>query len=284
MNNQHTPPRAKELRALARETLKGQWFIAILTTFIASLLGGLNSSSPNLNISTSNLDIDLSQYLPTEGLEAIDLSEMLMPILPLIIPFAIGILAVSMVYLILGPCIRYGLCRFRLDLIDGAKADVATLFCGFKRMFLKALALSLVQFVILFAVWVVIAIVAIVLCIVAAAVPYYTLALIAAAVVTLGIAVVVVIAYRFSMTFYILADNPEMDVMDTLRESTRMMAGNKWRLFCLQMSFIGWSMLCALTAGLGMVVLNPYVGQAEALFYHHVSGRAAIRQAVEEHI
>ena len=100
MNNQHTPPRAKELRALARETLKGQWFIAILTTFIASLLGGLNSSSPNLNISTSNLDIDLSQYLPTEGLEAIDLSEMLMPILPLIIPFAIGILAVSMVYLI----------------------------------------------------------------------------------------------------------------------------------------------------------------------------------------
>ena len=81
MQNQHIPPRAKETRALARETLKGQWFIAILTTFIASLLGGLNSSSPNLNISTSNLDIDLSQYLPTEGLEAIDLSEMLMPIL-----------------------------------------------------------------------------------------------------------------------------------------------------------------------------------------------------------
>ena len=38
MQNQNTPPRAKELRALARETLKGQWFIAILTTFIASLL------------------------------------------------------------------------------------------------------------------------------------------------------------------------------------------------------------------------------------------------------
>ena len=283
MQNQNTPPRAKEVRALAREALKGQWFIAILTTFIASLLGGLNSASPNLNLNLNTSNIDLSQYLPTEELEAIDLSEMLMPILPLIIPIAIGILAVSMVYLILGPCIRYGLCRFRLDLIDGAKADVGTLFCGFKRMFLKALALSLVQFVILFAVWVVVAIVAIVLCIVTAIAERYALtALLAAAVVTLGIAVIIVITYRFSMTFYILADNPDIDLMDTLRESTRMMAGNKWRLFCLQMSFIGWSMLCALTAGLGLVVLNPYVGQAEALFYHHVSGRAAIRQAVEE--
>ena len=283
MQNQHIPPRAKETRALARETLKGQWPIAILTTFIASLLGGLNSASPNLNLNSNTSNIDLSQYLPTEELDAIDLSGMFATILPFIIPFAIGILAVSMVYLILGPCIRYGLCRFRLDLIDGEKADVATLFCGFRTMFLKALGLSLVQFVIIFVIWIAVTIVALVAVIVTTVTKAYVLTvLLAMAVVSIGSAAVIIVTYRFSMTFYILADNPEMDVMDTLRESTRMMAGNKWRLFCLQMSFIGWSMLCALTAGLGMVVLNPYVGQAEAIFYHHVSGRAAIRQAVEE--
>ena len=55
--------------------------------------------------------------------------------------------------------------------------------------------------------------------------------------------------YAYSMTYFILADNPDMDIMDTLRESARMMKGNKWRLFCLQISFIGWSLLCVLTGG-----------------------------------
>ncbi len=293
MQNQHIPPRAKETRALARETLKGQWPIAILTTFIAGLLGGLSSSSPTFNFDFSGLDLsDFNLQLPEEGIGIIggpdfDLSSQFTifwhTLWPIIVPILLGTLAISLIYLVIGPCIRYGLCRFQLDLIDSAKPDVATLFCGFKNMFLKALALSLVQFVIVFAVWVVVAIVAIVLCIVTAAVGYHTLlAFLVVAVVALGVAAVIVITYRFRMTFYILADNPDIDLMDTLRESTRMMAGNKWRLFCLQMSFIGWSMLCALTGGLGLIVLNPYQGQAEAIFYHHVSGRAAIRQAVEE--
>ncbi|MEI3519908.1 MAG: DUF975 family protein [Anaerosacchariphilus sp.] len=37
-----------------------------------------------------------------------------------------------------------------------------------------------------------------------------------------------------------------------------MMAGNRWRLFCLQFSFIGWGILCALTLGLGNLALRPY--------------------------
>jgi len=97
-----------------------------------------------------------------------------------------------------------------------------------------------------------------------------------------GSAAMIIVAYRFSMSFYILADNPDMDIMGTLHESARMMKGNKWRLFCLQISFIGWSLLCVLTGGLGAIVLAPYTGQAEAVFYHHVSGRAAVREAVEE--
>ena len=47
-------------------------------------------------------------------------------------------------------------------------------------------------------------------------------------------------AYAYSMTTYILADNPNMKAMDALRESERMMQGHKWELFCLHLSYIGW--------------------------------------------
>ena len=73
-----------------------------------------------------------------------------------------------------------------------------------------------------------------------------------------------------------------MSPNEAITASRKMMDGNKFRLFCLNLSFIGWSLLCVLTGGLGAIVLAPYTGQAEAVFYHHVSGRAAVREAVEE--
>ena len=51
-----------------------------------------------------------------------------------------------------------------------------------------------------------------------------------------------------------------------------MMAGNRWRLFCLQFSFIGWDILCALTLGIGNLALRPYRHAAEAVFYRELCG------------
>ena len=53
--------------------------------------------------------------------------------------------------------------------------------------------------------------------------------------------------------------------------SMQMMKGNKWRLFCLQLSFIGWAILCVLTLGIGYLWLNPYMNAAIAAFYDEVS-------------
>ena len=46
-----------------------------------------------------------------------------------------------------------------------------------------------------------------------------------------------------------------------------MMSGNKWRLFKLNFSFIGWSLLCVLTFGIGTLFLIPYINAATAEFY-----------------
>jgi len=77
----------------------------------------------------------------------------------------------------------------------------------------------------------------------------------------------IVASYRYAMTPYILAENPEMTASEAITASKEMMEGHKWRLFCLDMSFIGWSILCGLTGNLGYIALNPYTNAARTAFY-----------------
>jgi len=51
-------------------------------------------------------------------------------------------------------------------------------------------------------------------------------------------------AIRYSQAFLILADNPNMPIMDCIAESKRLMNGNKTKFFCMSLSFIGWLILC----------------------------------------
>ena len=75
-------------------------------------------------------------------------------------------------------------------------------------------------------------------------------------------------AYSYSMADYLLSRNPEMGVSEALRESKRLMYGRRWRLFCLEISFIGWMLLCMvpmylLSAG-AMLILEGF-GSADGL-------------------
>lgn len=77
----------------------------------------------------------------------------------------------------------------------------------------------------------------------------------------------IIAAYRYSMSFYILYDNPNIGAMEALELSKKIMMGNKWRLFCLHLSFIGWALLSVLTLGIGFLWLVPYMNTAVANFY-----------------
>lgn len=74
-------------------------------------------------------------------------------------------------------------------------------------------------------------------------------------------------SYSYSMSYYILADNPDMDANDARKQSMKLMQGNKWRLFCLDFSFIGWGLLCILTFGILSFWITPYQQTAHAAFY-----------------
>ena len=52
------------------------------------------------------------------------------------------------------------------------------------------------------------------------------------------------------------------------------MKGNKWRLFCLYFSFIGWYLLIGVTFGIAAFWVVPYVHTAEVEFYDEISERS----------
>jgi len=79
-------------------------------------------------------------------------------------------------------------------------------------------------------------------------------------------------ALAYSMYPYIIADNPEIDAMEALKQSEEMMRGNKTRLLALFVSFIGWFILCIFTAGIGLFFLMPYIQTSVANFYVDLRG------------
>jgi uncharacterized membrane protein len=76
--------------------------------------------------------------------------------------------------------------------------------------------------------------------------------------------------YGYSMAFYIMYDNPEIKPLEALKKSQIMMKGYKWKLFFLQLSFIGWALLCCLTFFAGFLWLNPYMYLSMANFYENL--------------
>ena len=73
--------------------------------------------------------------------------------------------------------------------------------------------------------------------------------------------------FEYAMIPYILADDANISGKEAFKKSKQMMKGNKWRLFKLELSFIGWFILCVLTLGIGTFFLIPYMNAATAEFY-----------------
>ena len=90
----------------------------------------------------------------------------------------------------------------------------------------------------------------------------------------------IIAALSYSMTFYILADDPTTDPMHAIDQSKAMMDGHKWKLFCLMLRFLGWGLLCILTLGIGLLWLVPWMYVTMAKFYDDVKADAVVPVSV----
>lgn len=79
--------------------------------------------------------------------------------------------------------------------------------------------------------------------------------------------------YSYAMTDYILKEEPTLRNNAVIEKSMAMMEGNKMKLFLLDLSFIGWMILCLFTLGLGFLFLKPYMQVSHAAFYRDLQAQ-----------
>lgn len=236
---------ASDFRTIARDALKGRWGIAVIAGLIASLLGAIASNGPEvkLNISDNGANINFSFanqqiYSSSEGW----MPELNAFIVGGALYIIVAALVMAAVFFVLGSVISLGYSKFNLDLVDRRKnPELNTLF-GYFNHWKNAAIANLLQTVYVF-LWSLLFVIP-------------------------GI----IASYSYAMTPYILAEHPEMAPRAAIDRSKEMMEGNRWRLFCLQFSFIGWDILSSLALGIGNLWLTPYKQAATAAFYREVSG------------
>lgn len=82
-------------------------------------------------------------------------------------------------------------------------------------------------------------------------------------------------AYAYRQTIYIVLDCPQLTVMQSIALSKKAMEGHKWELFVLDLSFLGWNILCAVPF-VGLWV-RPYKEITFARYYEQVMTDLAVR-------
>ncbi|GAA4848237.1 DUF975 family protein [Paenibacillus vulneris] len=80
--------------------------------------------------------------------------------------------------------------------------------------------------------------------------------------------------YAYSMTPYLLADQPHLGTKRAVELSNRMTRGHKWRMFVLDLSFLGWYLLGTIALFIGVLFVLPYVNATQAELYLELRQRA----------
>lgn len=96
--------------------------------------------------------------------------------------------------------------------------------------------------------------------------------LIALALSIVGCVLTVLVEITFGLTYFILIDGEELSVMNALKTTIHLIKNHRGRFFYMQLSFIGMYFLVALTLGIGLLWVQPYVVQTTTLFYLDVKG------------
>ena len=148
--------------------------------------------------------------------------------------FLAGIM--SIITVALTGVLSIGVCRFFINLTGDSNSQFSDLWYGFNNI-LKAFGVSLLVALLVF----------------------------------LGSLLFVVpgiiLTYMYSQVYYVMAQNPELSVIDVLKESARIMKGHKFELFVLELSFLGWMILVGITFGIVGLYVIPYYNATLANYY-----------------
>ncbi len=224
-----------QLKTNAKMALNARYGIAIIVSLVAGMLSGgspgLGSSIFTANFRADSSDIDkMKEFFTLNG----ELAGVL----------AAGISAFVLLAAVAGTLfsvfvsapITVGQNRFYLQNRLG-QGDIGTLFSGFQSGYLNVVKTIFLKNLYIF---------------------LWSLLFIIPGIIK---------TYEYYMVEYILAENPHMDSARALEISRQMTQGQKFDIFLLGLSFIGWSILSLMSCGIGFLFLVPYMQATFAELY-----------------
>ena len=226
------------IKQRARLALSGRWGISILAGLIASFFGVTSFSgggSIDFNFS-EDTDMTLDEALSQLGIT----EEMMAVFLYFLAIAAFVSIIFTIAQFIVGSAVGVGYAKFNLDLVDFYPPSVGTLFSRFRQIGTAVCANLLAGLHVML----------------------FMLLLIVPG---------IIVAFNYAMVNYVLAENPRFTASEALAESKRIMKGHRFKFFCLNLSFLGWSFLSVLTLGVGFIWLVPYVEASHAAFYREIN-------------
>lgn len=230
--------KSKDFKQRAKDALSGNWFKAIIAAIIAMSCGAVGGFTVSINQELPTTPDDGSvSALASSLVQSVDIDQ----IISLASAILLGALSL-LILMFISIVVRIGYSQFNLDLVSGGDARIATLFAHTKKCAVGFRANLLMIFRVF-----------------------------------LGCLLIIpgiVMSYSYAMIDYVLAENPDMNAREALAESRRIMRGNRWKLFCLQLSFIGPMLLCILTLGIGIFWFVPYESATIAAFYEEAKKNA----------
>ena len=149
----------------------------------------------------------------------------------------------EIVSLLLAGPLQLGLCFFFFFFVKGKETRFELLFEGFKPLLTVLLAYAIIT---------------------ALTVIGLILLIVPGIVVVLG----------FSMTYYIIAEDPEISFQAALEQSWKLTDGYKMELLELNMRFIPWYLLGLLCLVVGMFVVVPWHSTTLTLYYQYLKENA----------
>ena len=251
-----------DLRREARNSLRGRWGLAVGTF----LIGGIITCIPNIISSFMNNTVGTINSNTV------------------ILITCITAIIFSIIRALLEVVIEYGRCHFSLNIAEDKNADVVDIFSGFKNI-LKLLLVWIITGIgfniLLLPVYALIIISALYFAygsisyfnggygsiapdILSGAFGFIGILIILSIITT--IACIILDAFM-SQTYYILKENHSESIINCIKNSFKMMKGHIWNYIILNLSFIGWGVLCIFTLGIGLLWLTPYTQITKAKFY-----------------
>lgn len=94
----------------------------------------------------------------------------------------------------------------------------------------------------------------------------------------------IIMSYAYRMVYFIYKDHQaaHYGFLELITLSKAMMKGHKWRLFCLDLSFIGWFIVSFIFAGIPLFWVQPYYYATVAAFYKDLAAQQATQDPTTE--